>query len=186
MVMRILLFCYNITEVVSDFFFVHNIFSCRIGQQHKTSTLSPSKSISIQRTYYEFIEYSVLRLSYKIGSLRHFGKTIKWKRNNPKAPPKLVSSMEALLCAFWILRVPWDFVRFISGCGLFCFVLVGLRHTPFICCVNRKEREKGKMQLLVQQRNHSLGDDHLGVARCVRDAIHDWFPNTKHFITRLK
>ncbi len=63
--------------------------------------------------------------------------------NQKKAPPPpLVSSMEALLGAFWILRVvPCDFVRFSSGgCGLLSFVLVGLRDTPFIC--KREKRNK--------------------------------------------
>lgn len=49
------------------------------------------------------------------------------------APPPFVSSMEALLWAFWILRVPWDFVRLNSGgCCFFCLALVGLRQTPLI------------------------------------------------------
>ena len=50
-----------------------------------------------------------------------------------KAPPPVESSRDKLLWPFWVLPVPCDLVRFNSAwAGLFSFVLVGLKHTPFI------------------------------------------------------
>ena len=53
-------------------------------------------------------------------------------KNASTAP--LESSTEVKLCAFMILRVPCDLVRFSGGgCGFFGFVLaLGLIHTPLI------------------------------------------------------
>ena len=63
-----------------------------------------------------------------------FGNRDDTEINKTASTAPLASSMEVELCAFMILRVPCDLVRFNGGgCGFFGFVLaLGFIHTPLI------------------------------------------------------